>query len=118
MRSRPLERCGAPGSDGAPFLDPSAPPSAEEYEDAHNRFFDPRAPKPARLSRAYQLSGTREHRYRIITGRMAAADVLERARAYGASLTEYLGALYVFSLMQIRERCEQRGERGGPRAVR
>jgi hypothetical protein len=116
--TRYLELCGVTVHDWAPFLDPSETPSVEEYEDAHNRFFDPRAPKPARYSRAYQLPGTREHRYRIITGRMAVNEVLERARAYGVSLTEYLGALYIFCLIQIRERREQRGERVGPSVVR
>jgi hypothetical protein len=116
--TRYLELCGVNIGDWAPFLDPSEAPSAEEYEDAHNRFFDPRAPRPARLSKAYRLSGTPEHRYRIITGRMAVTEVLERARAHGVSLTEYLGALYLFSLMQIRERRERRGERVGPSVIR
>jgi hypothetical protein len=116
--TRYLELCGATVSDWAPFLDPSAPPSAEEYEDAHNRFFDPRAPKPARLSRAYQLPGPLQDRYRIITGRMPVSEVLERARAHGVSLTEYLEALYMFSLMRIRERRQQNGDRVGPSVVR
>ena len=34
------------------------------------------------------------------------------------SLTEYLGALYLFSLMRIRERRERRGERVGPSVIR
>jgi hypothetical protein len=116
--TRYLELCGVNIDDWAPFLDPSEAASAEEYEDAHNRFFDPRAPRPARLSKAYRLPGPLEHRYRIITGRMAVSGVLERARAHGVSLTEYLGALYLFSLMQIRERRERRGERVGPSVIR
>ena len=64
------------------------------------------------------MPGTPEHRYRIITGRMPVSEVLERARAHGVSLTEYLGALYLFSLMQIRERHERGGERVGPSVVR
>lgn len=116
--TRYLELCGVKVDDWAPFLDPSETPPSEEYEDAHNRFFDPRTPRPARVTRAYQLPGTREDRYRIITGRMAVSEVLDRARARGVSLTEYLGALYMFSLMRIRERHEQGGERAGPSVIR
>jgi hypothetical protein len=116
--TRYLELCGVKIGDWAPFLDPSEPPSAEEYEDAHNRFFRPGTPKPARLSKAYHLPGNREDRYRIITGRMSVNDVLQRARALGVSLTDYLGALYVFSLMQEREHRERRGERVGPSVIR
>jgi hypothetical protein len=116
--TRYLELYGVKVGDWAPFLDPSAPPSAEEYEDAHNRFFDPRAPKPTRLSRAYQLPGARENRYRIITGRMPVSEVLERAGAHGVSLTEYLAALYMFSLMRVREGHEHGGRRLGRKVIR
>jgi hypothetical protein len=118
LLTRYLELRGAKVDDWSPFLDPSAPPPAEEYEDAHNRFFDPRAPRPERHARAYQLPGAPEHRYRVITGRMPVGEVLDRARFHGASLTEYLGALYLFSLMQIRERQEREGGRVGSNVVR
>ena len=116
--TRYLELCGVAIGDWAPFLDPSETPSPEEHEDAHNRFFRSETPRPPRISRAYQLPGKREDRYRIITGRMSATEVLERARVHAVSLTEYLGALYVFILMQIRERHERRGEGVGPSVVR
>ncbi len=114
LLTRYLELRGTKVDDWSPFLDPSTPPSAEEYEDAHNRFFDPRAPRPARHARAYQLPGAPEHRYRVIRGRMPVSETLERARAHGASLTEFLAAIYLFSLLQIRE---SRG-RVGPSVVR
>ena len=118
LLTRYLELRGVPVDDWSPFFDPSTPLSAEEYEDAHNRFFDPRAPRPAHHARAWQLPGTPEHRYRVITGRMPVSEVLERARAHGASLTEYLGAIYLFSMMQIRERRERDGELVGASVVR
>ena len=45
------------------------------------------------------------------------AGVLDRARARGVSLTEYLGALYMFCLMRIRELRAQGGERVGRKAA-
>ena len=118
LLTRYLELRGTGVDDWSPFLDPSAPLSAEEYEDAHNRYFDPRAPRPVRHGRAWQLPGTPEDRYRVITGRMPVSEVLERARRHGASLTEYLTAVYLFSLMQIRESHVRGGERVGPSVVR
>jgi hypothetical protein len=118
LATRYLELCGVTIADWAPFLDPSEPPSPEEYEDAHNRYFRPGIPRPARLSKAFQLPGSREDRYRIITGRMSVTDVLQRARSLGVSLTEYLAATYTFSLMQIRAHHERRGERVGPSVIR
>ncbi len=49
---------------------------------------------------------------------MTVNDVLQRARAHGVSLTEYLGALYVFNLMRDRGRRERRGERVGSSVIR
>ena len=96
LLTRYLELCGVTVSDWAPFLDPSGTPSPEEYEDAHNRFFDPRAPRPARLSRAYQLPGQQAgplpHHHRAhARGRCPAA----RARPGGEPHGVPRGAVHV-----------------------
>jgi hypothetical protein len=85
-----------------PFFDPEAPPSAGEYEDAYKRYFDRSLPGPARLSAAYHLPGEAQSRYRVITGRMPVRDTLDLARSHGVSLTEYLVALYMHVLAQVR----------------
>ncbi len=118
LLARYLELGGERVGSWGPFLDPSAEPSAEEHEDAHNRFFDPRAPRPPLLSSAWQLPGRREGRYRIISGRMAAADVLSRSRALGVSLTEYLAAVYMLSLAEVRAEGLAGGRRPGPSTIR
>jgi len=97
-----LRLCGVPVSGWEPFLDPDASPTAEESEDAHNRFFGGRLPKPARRSPAYQIADGRRADFRVITGRMSVARVLDLARVHGVSLTEYLVAIYVDSLVEER----------------
>jgi hypothetical protein len=118
LAGRYLELGGVRVSAWAPFPDPSAEPSAEEYEDAHNRFFDSRAPRPALLSRAWQLPGERQPRYRIITGCMPVGDVLARARGLGVTLTEYLAALYMFSLAEVRAALAAAGGRAAASVIR
>ncbi len=109
-----LRLCGVAVPDPAPFLDPAQAPDPEEFEDAHNRFFQGRLPKPPRLAPAYQLAGgaPAAHGYRVITARMPVAPVLALARGHEASLTEYLVALYAHSLAQVR-----RTERACARSV-
>jgi NRPS condensation-like uncharacterized protein len=84
-----------------PFLDPSAPPSPGEYEDAYKRYCDPRLPAPTSLSRACHLPDAAQSRSRVITGRLPVGDALDLARRHGVSLTEYLVALYMHALVQV-----------------
>ncbi len=85
-----------------PFFDPDEPPSPEEFEDAYSRYCDRDLPGPVKLSPAYHLPDQPVPGYRVITGRMPADEVLLRARGHGASLTEYLVAVYMHSLAQVR----------------
>jgi hypothetical protein len=85
-----------------PFFDPGARPAAGEFEDAYKRYFDQSLPGPARLSPAYHLPGETRSRYRVISGRLPVSDMLELARTHGVSLTEYLVALYIHGLAQVR----------------
>lgn len=85
-----------------PFLDPEEEPSADECEDAYSKQFDRRLPGPPNLSPAYHLPDPALPHFRVITGQMPAGDVLALARAQGVSLTEYLVALYMHSMAQLR----------------
>ncbi len=106
-----LRLCGVPVTDWAPFLDPGCPPTPEEAEDAHNRFSRRRLPKPPWLSRAYHVAAGRpaSRGFRVILGRMPASGLLDLARAQGASLTEYMVALYMRCLVDIQRAEPRRG---------
>ena len=94
-----------------PFLDPEERPSPEEYEDAYRKHFRGGMPWPRRLSPAYHLPSAADSPYRVITGRLSVAEMLGLARDRGVSLTEYLIALYMFSLARVRASHEGRQER-------
>ena len=85
-----------------PFLDPRESPSPGEYEDAYNRYFEGGLPAPPELSSAYHLPQAAQPRCRVITGRSPLSGMLDLARGHGVSLTEFLAALYMHSLAQIR----------------
>jgi hypothetical protein len=99
-----LRLCGVAVASTAPFLDPAESPGAEEAEDAHNRFFKGHIPKPRPLSRVYQIEGDNgpDGGYRVIEARMPVAQVLNLTRSLGVSLTEYLAALYIHCLTEMR----------------
>ncbi|MBC8426536.1 hypothetical protein H8E07_20665 [bacterium] len=85
-----------------PFLDPSESPSPGEFEDAYDRYFEDGLPGPPRLSPAYHLPQAAQSLCRVITGRTPVSGMLDLARGHGVSLTEYLVALYMHSLMLVR----------------
>lgn len=85
-----------------PFLDPDEPPSPGEYEDAYKRWCDPSLPGPARLAAAYHLPDESRERSRVITGRVPVGDLLGLVRSRGVTVTEYLVALYMHALAQVR----------------
>lgn len=101
-----------------PFLDPAAPPSPDEYEDAYNRYFDGGLPGPSRLSPAYHLPDQALPRSRVITGRMRVGDMLALARSHRVSLTAYMVALYMHSLAQVRGLRAQKGRTAGSAVLR
>ncbi|MFP4374421.1 MAG: hypothetical protein ACLFPO_08820 [Spirochaetaceae bacterium] len=109
-----LRECGVsvPGNDY--LLDPDAVPLDGEFEDAYKVYYRRGIPGPEHLSPAYHLPGIRAwRRYRSITGRAPVSAVKAAANERGASITEYLTAVYMYALAQIHAR--QRGSRIKPR---
>jgi hypothetical protein len=101
-----------------PFLDPKEPPSAGEFEDAYNRYFESDLPGPSKLTPAYHLPQTAQPRFRVITGRSPVSGMLGLARSHGASLTEYLVALYMHSLVQVRASMGRGDRAAGAKVLR
>jgi hypothetical protein len=97
-----LRQRGVHISSWEPFFDPGEPPSPAEFEDAYNKHFNRDLPGPQRLSPAYHLPDPPRSCYRIITGKMPVDEVLALSRSRGVSLTEYLVAVYMHSLAQVR----------------
>ncbi|MBP7263687.1 MAG: hypothetical protein KBB32_05895 [Spirochaetia bacterium] len=97
----------------SPTCDVSAPPDPEEYEDAYHRFYKPRIPIPGPLPRAYHLSSKLlpVGQCRAITGIVVADDLVALAKARKVSVTEFLTAVYLDSLIELRTVQVQAGAR-------
>lgn len=100
LRGHPI-----PAGDGV--LDCDDEPRPEEREDAHLKYAQFRHIESRRETAAYHPTMTREpvHTLNIVTGRMPAEQVHERAKALGATVNEYLaGALcHAFCTLQNTE---------------
>ena len=86
------------------ILDCDAPVSPEEVEDSFLRFARD-ATLPRGETTAYPLPGTREPPdvTHVITGFLDAAAVHEKAKAYGASISELLTAVLILAICRVQQ---------------
>ena len=82
---------------------PDETPYPDETEDAYNRFFNPDLPAPLKRPKAYHLPfpKTSDLAYNLILAELSTVAVKEKAKEFGVSITEYLGAVYLWSLQEI-----------------
>ncbi|MDO4291847.1 MAG: alcohol acetyltransferase [Eubacteriales bacterium] len=100
-----LRLCGHPIPNEGFVLDVDAAPDPEELEDAYMRYANAQV-RPARPSeKTYRVRGTREPFYtlNVIDGIMSVQDVMRVAKGYRATITEYLNAVLLYSLLQKQE---------------
>lgn len=81
---------------------PGTPISEEEMEDGYNRFFR-KLPPPVKLVKAWHLPFrlNERPRLRVINGEASLSEILELTRRCKVSVTEYLVAVYLYSLQEI-----------------
>jgi len=81
---------------------PGSPISEEEFEDGYNRYFS-KLPPPAKLIKAWHLPFplNKKPRLRIIRADLSVIELLNTARKYKVTLTEYFVSVYVYSLYRI-----------------
>lgn len=82
---------------------PESRVSEEEMEDGYKRFFRKKIPPPGKLTKAWHLPFilNDKPRLKIIRSEIALDKLLEVARSYNATVTEYLVSVYLFSLQSI-----------------
>lgn len=91
-------------------LDVDAGPEEEESEDAYRRYAQGRSARGGWQKTAYHPGGRPEPYYtlNVTMGFLSVAQLKEKARSYNASITEYLAAALIWTLLE-----RQRGERPG-----
>ncbi len=98
-----FQKCNIPFPVDFPFLHPEERPSKEEYEDAYGRYFkkiNARLPKRhAAFHVPFRLK--QKPRFSVLTAMMPVKEMLIKAKEHGLSMTEYLVAIYLYSLQMI-----------------
>ena len=83
-------------------LDIHETPHPEELEDAYMRYANSKVKPPRLGEKAYRVRGTKEPFYtlNIIDGIMSVSEVMTVEKSYKATITEYLNAVLLYSLLQ------------------
>lgn len=100
-----LQLLGHEISNGGFVLDVNETPDPEEFEDAYLRYANARVCPPRPAEKTYRVRGTKEPFYtlNVIDGIMSVSAVQKVAKQYQASITEYLNAVLLYSLLQKQE---------------
>lgn len=100
-----FEKCGLHLPPDKEYLHPDDFPDPGEYEDAYNRYFKKINAGPPKIPRAFHVPFHLKQRPRfdILTAIIPLDIILKKAKDYQVSLTEYLVAVYLYSLQQIYE---------------
>lgn len=90
---------------GGFVLDIGSKPDPEELEDAYMRYANSKVRPPRPGEKTYRVRGTKEPFYtlNIIDGIMSVQQVMQVAKKYGATITEYLNAVLLYALLQKQE---------------
>lgn len=82
-------------------LDINSKPQPGELEDAYMKYANAKVCPPRLQEKAYRLKGTAEPFYtlNIIDGIMSVSEVMQVAKKYNATLTEYLNAVLLQALL-------------------
>ena len=97
-----LRLCGHTISNEGYVLDITEPAESSELEDAYLKYANSKVRPPRSQDKAYRVHGTKEKFYtlNIICGVMSTSQALAVSKKYGASLTEYLNAVLLYSLLE------------------
>lgn len=90
---------------GGFVLDINKKPTPGELEDAYMKYANAKVCPPRPGEKTYRVRGTKEPFYtlNIIDGIMPVSQVIEVAKRYNATITEYLNAVLLYALMTKQE---------------
>ncbi len=100
-----FDKCGVTIPAGITYHQPKDEPSKEEYEDAYNRYFKRIDAGPPKIPKAFHIpfSLKKAPRFEILTAFVPIEDISKKAKIHEVSLTDYLIAIYLYSLQHIYE---------------
>lgn len=100
-----FQKCGTQLPFDIDIFSPGTAPDQEEYEDAYNRYFKKINSRLIRLPAAFHLPFrlTPIPVYKIITAEIPMDVMMQKAKKDKVTITEYLVAVYLFTLQNIYE---------------
>jgi NRPS condensation-like uncharacterized protein len=100
-------------------IDPESPIEDEETEDSFNKFYNHTIPKPPGLSRAWDLPYplARPSKITITEAEISVSELKKKAKEAEVTITDYLAAVYIFSMQKIFLRQNPR-KRGASKTIR
>lgn len=86
-------------------MDVEQQPDPEELEDAYMRYANAKVRPDRPAEKTYRLRGTKEpfHTLNVIDGILSVKDIMNVARKYNATVTEYLNAVLLYALLEKQE---------------
>ncbi len=92
-------------SNGYFVMDINEEPDPEELEDAYMRYANAKVCPPRPGEKTYRIKGTKEPFYtlNVIDGILSVKEVMEVAKKYNATITEYLNAVLLYALLKKQE---------------
>lgn len=116
-----LEKCGLPGMPAeVPHLRAHNDPHPDESSDAYSRYFERMDAKPVKIPAAFHVPFRLKTspRFDVLKAVVPTAAIVKAARTYNVSLTEYLTAVYLYSLQQIHDALPDIRKRTGKKIIR
>lgn len=100
-----LDKCRLEQAEESQIVEPKPQISEDEFEDAYNRYFKKIKSPVLKLPGAFHLPFSLKSKpgFRLITAIIPLDIIIEKAKEQGVSLTDYLVAVYMFSLQEIYE---------------
>ncbi|MDA3820423.1 MAG: hypothetical protein PF590_08200 [Candidatus Delongbacteria bacterium] len=99
-----LRECGHDIEKPEHFMDINEQPEDEEFEDAYNKYFmkgiPPIHPKNKAWSLPFSLKN-KKPRLSVIQAEMSSQHILEKAKFYNVSVTEFLASVYLDAMQSI-----------------
>lgn len=92
-------------SNGYFVKDVNEAPDPEELEDAYMRYANAKVCPPRPGEKTYRVRGTKEpfYTFNVIDGILSVKEVMEVAKRYHVTMTEYLNAVLLYALLQKQE---------------
>jgi NRPS condensation-like uncharacterized protein len=101
-----FEACCISLSEEIPSLKAEASPAEEEFEDAFTKYFQKNIPAPKKKPRSFHLPFRLSDppHFDVLVAKAALADISQKSKTYHVSITEYLVAVYLYSLQSLYNR--------------